>query len=227
MTIAPAPGRRLPSPEQLAGGLSAIVILAVALAIVWPAAGPPSPSSTPPASSESPATPSPTRSVDAGAIEIARAVNRRLTEGELALSIELEANSLDVPAIQETLRRMNPQLRLGLDIAARLQSTDRSRVTGDKLGQFYEDARALIEATLKASTQNAAAYRSGSVAILTLLRDLPDLNGALAALLDATPPPTGPSPSAPTSSPSMGLSATPSPATSAGVRPSPTLPAPT
>lgn len=227
MNDAPAPGRGLPGPERMAGGLSAIVILVVVFAIVAPTAGSPGPAATPRAPSALPGTPQPTLGVDAAVIETARAVNRRLAEGESSLSVELQVISLDIPAVQGILRGMNPHLRLGVDIAARLRSSDVSRELGDRLARFYEGVRATVEETLQASIRNEAAYRAGAVAILARLGELPDLNGALAALLAATPPPATPVTSTPGSSASAGPPPTPTASPSAGITASPAPPSAT
>lgn len=201
-------GSRTPGPERIAGALSVIVVLIAGVAFVASSVGAGGETPRPSASTVPPSTPQPTRAVDGNAVEIARAVNRRLAEAELQLVTELAATRLSVPNVQAILRAMNAQLPLGIDAAARLQARHLSRPVGDRLSALYADLAATIGATLAASVQSQGAYQTGARAVVDRLAELADLESALEGLLDASAPPSTPGVS-PTHSPDPSPTQTP------------------
>ena len=227
MNPAPSRGGSIPGPNWIAAALSMLVVLAFLVRAIQPSAAAPgtSPSQSP--AETTPPTLQPTHPVDTTAVEVCRAVDRRLAEAGLQLSDLTNASDLDVPAIQTVLRGMNPQLLLGIDAARQLQSRTLSATSGTQLGHLYEDLRATIEEALKASVRNDAAYLAASQAVLERLRDLPALDEAAAALQLATPPPSlgptvGPRSSAsssPVATPSPSIPPSPSPSTVPTARP--------
>jgi len=177
------------SPEVLAGGLSIVVLAAIA-GVLW--LGPPAttgpagggsgadPTSSPAAS----ATPAPTATADTTSGRAILVLNERIleiaTEAEAARLAE-PFSSADAAAV---LRRLNATLTSARELVGFLEREPRTAAVGTELQSLYLGLKTLADDALGSSLSNAAAYRSALAEIPSRTSRLAALDEELEKLLD-------------------------------------------
>jgi hypothetical protein len=204
------------SPESVALGIIVIVTVAVSLPSIAPrlsfGGGP----GANPVASLPLLTPPPESRYDTGSAGLVLELDRLIGQSEQPLKEALAKRQLDPTAIRSELSRIVVNVRLGLDVAARLQARAESRKLGEHVAGYYEGLRAIADRSFKAALANEAAHRRAAEDMIAALDKRRELDLELKAFLKkaeadqlpASPSPV-PSPSAPAAiaSPSASASA--------------------
>lgn len=221
-TEAPLPGEdttdvrpgRGPAPEII-GAAIAVIVLAVIGTAVLAGGGRPAvagPSSSP-ATAETSAAPTPELPVDPQVVALLHELNQELVASAQALQKELDRATLRTADVATEIRLINQRVAFGADKVKALGGALGKNEPGGKLGAVYSDIAGTAAETLKASINNAAAYRIGAGALIKEIGTIPPIQDALEALLLVSPSPSlGPSPSSAAPSTAAPPSATPTPA---------------
>jgi hypothetical protein len=197
------------SPESVAIAIIVIVAVSVSLPSYVPKlsfGGGPGAS---PAASLPLLTPPPESRYDTGSVGLVLELNRLIGQSEQPLKEALGKRQLDPTAIRSELSRIVVNVRLGLDVAARLQARAESRKLGEHVADYYEGLRAIADRSFKAALANEAAHRRAAEDMIAALDKRSELDSELKAFLkkaeaeQARPSPTPvPSPSTPAGAPS-------------------------
>jgi hypothetical protein len=208
-------------PERVAFGLVIVLAAAISLSAWAPrlsfgsgAVASPSPALPPTARPES--------RYDTASIGLILELNQLIGRSQTPLEGALAKQPLDVLAIRSELSGIVVNVRLGLDVAAKLASQPESRTAGKHATTYYEGLRAIADRSFQAALANEVVHRRAAQAMIAALGKRGALDDELKALLRkaeaelASPKPaTTASPVPPAASPSPAVS-TPSARSSRG-----------
>ena len=171
-------------------------------------------------------TPQPPSGYDTASIGLVIELNRLIGQSEAPLKEALAKRPVDPTEIRSELSRIVVNVRLGIDVAARLQARPESRTVGNHVADYYEGLRAIADRSFKAALANLLAHRRAAQDMIQALPKRAELNDELKALLEkakteASSPPPSAAPSSSPPPPSASAVASPAPVASAANPPTP------
>jgi hypothetical protein len=147
------------------------------------------------------AAPSQAFPVDPAVVALLHELNQELLGAAQTLQKELDRTTLRTAEVATQIRQINQRVAFGSDKVKALGGALGKDQPGGRLAALYDDIAGTANETLKASVNNASAYRIGAGSLIKAIDGIAPLQAALEALLVATPPPSvSPSPSSPPSS---------------------------
>lgn len=115
------------------------------------------------------------------AISQAAAIDARLVTYGVALEAALATTDLDAIAVSQILRTMSADAVYGLQLTSHIGAWAGGKALSGELEVFYAAIKDTAAEGLTASIRNEAAYEAASVAMLSLLGSLADLDASVSA----------------------------------------------